>query len=94
MSEQSHGKYYAQELVLDATGSVREQVQKALDNGEAQNWTLIGASDVPVSSGGVSSGAGGTRVEDAEALGEQGTSGRAVMLFWDTERPSFGRSTG
>ena len=35
MSEQRHGQYYAQELVLDATGSVREQIQEALDNAEA-----------------------------------------------------------
>ena len=44
MSEQSHGQYYAQEFGLEATSSVREQIQEALDAGEAQNWRLIGVS--------------------------------------------------
>jgi hypothetical protein len=94
MSEQAHGQYYAQELVLDATRSARERIQEALDNGAAQNWTLIGASDVPASGGTGASGVGGTTVGDAEASAERGTSGRAVILFWDTQRPSFARSTG
>lgn len=58
----------------------REQIQEALDAGEARDWRLVGVSYIPASGGGVS---------DAE-----GAPGRAVSLFWDTERPSFGRSGG
>jgi hypothetical protein len=61
MSEQSHGQYYAQKFGLAATSSVREQIQEALDAGEAQNWRLIGVSDVPASTGGGAPGAGGGR---------------------------------
>ena len=94
MWEQSHGQYYAEALVLDASRRVREPIQEGLHNGEAQNWRIIGASDVPASSGGTL-GLGGTRVGGAEASAEQGTSGRAVIiLFWDTQRPSFARNTG
>ena len=78
MSEPSHGQYYAQESVLEAPSGDREQIQEALDAGEAQDWRLIGSSDLPASSGGAS--------------GAEGTSRRAVILLWDAERPSFGRS--
>jgi hypothetical protein len=64
--EQSHGRYFAQDLGLDQGGNIREQVQEALDAGESKGWHLVGVSDV---------------------LPERG-----VILFWDTERPSFGRS--
>jgi hypothetical protein len=66
MAEQRHGRYYAQELMLDPTANIREQIQDALDAGETQEWHLVGVSDV---------------------LPERG-----VILFWDTARPSFGRS--
>jgi hypothetical protein len=66
MAEQRHGRYYAQELMMDQTANIREQIQDALDAGETQEWHLVGVSDV---------------------LPERG-----VILFWDTARPSFGRS--
>jgi hypothetical protein len=67
MSEQRHGRYYAQELMIDQDANIREQIQDALDAGENQEWHLVGVSDV---------------------LPERG-----VILFWDTARPSFGRSS-
>ena len=67
VTEQRHGRYFAQELMLDQNGSNREQIQDALDAGERQEWHLVGVSDV---------------------LPE-----RSVILFWDTTRPSFGRSS-
>ena len=80
MSEPSHGQYYAQELVLDVARGDREQLQEALDAGEARDWRLVGVTDIRASTG--------------EASGAEGTARRAVFLFWDTERPSFGRSGG
>ena len=74
MAEQSHGRYYAQEVTLDAVRDAREQIQEALDAGEAQDWNLLGASDVPTS-GADASGAGETRAvregapPDPEATG-------------------------
>jgi hypothetical protein len=67
MAEQPHGRYYAQELMMDQDANIREQIQAALDAGENQEWHLVGVSDV---------------------LPERG-----VILFWDTSRPSFGRSS-
>jgi hypothetical protein len=67
MIEQRHGRYFAQELVLDQNANAREQIQDALDAGESREWHLMGISDV---------------------LPERG-----VILFWDTARPSFGRSS-
>lgn len=67
MIEQRHGRYFAQELVLDQAVNTREQIQDALDTGERQVWHLVGVSDV---------------------LPERG-----VILFWDTTRPSFGRTS-
>ena len=67
MIEQRHGRYFAQELVLDQNADAREQIQDALDAGEIQEWHLVGVSDV---------------------LPERG-----VILFWDTSRPSFGRTS-
>jgi hypothetical protein len=68
MTEPPHGRYYAQEMVLDPNANVREQIQEALDAKEREDWHLVGVSDVP---------------------GEGG-----VLLFWDTARASFGRTTG
>jgi hypothetical protein len=66
MAEQRHGRYFAQELMIDPDVNTRDQIQDALDVGESQEWHLVGVSDV---------------------LPERG-----VILFWDTARPSFGRS--
>ena len=66
MAEQRHGRYFAQELMIDPDVKTRDQIQDALDAGESQEWHLVGVSDV---------------------LPERG-----VILFWDTARPSFGRS--
>ena len=46
MAEQRHGRYYAQELVLDQATSKREQIQDALDAGDSRQWHLVGVSDV------------------------------------------------
>jgi hypothetical protein len=67
MAEQRHGRYYAQELMMDQDANIREQIQDALDAGESQECHLVGVSDVVPE--------------------------RGVILFWDTSRPSFGRST-
>jgi hypothetical protein len=67
MTEQRHGRYFAQEIILDQSGNIREQIQGALNTGETKEWHLVGVSDV---------------------LPERG-----VILFWDTSRPSFGRSS-
>jgi hypothetical protein len=67
MMEQRHGRYYAQESVLDRSANVREKIQDALDAGESQEWHLVEVSDVVPE--------------------------RGVILFWDTARPSFGRSS-
>jgi hypothetical protein len=64
--EQRHGRFFAQELMLDQSRNIREQIQDALDAGESQEWHLVGVSDV---------------LPD-----------RGVILFWDTAKPSFGRS--
>ena len=48
MAEQRHGRYYAQELVLDQATSKREQIQDALDAGDIREWHLVGVSDVLV----------------------------------------------
>ena len=46
MTEKLHGRYFAQELMLDQTLNIREQIQDALDAGESQEWHLVGVSDV------------------------------------------------
>ena len=46
MAEQRHGRYYAQELMMDQDANVRELIQDALDAGEHREWHLVGASDV------------------------------------------------
>jgi len=67
VTEQRHGRFFAQELMLDQSESVREQIQDTLDADERHEWHLVGISNV---------------------LPERG-----VILFWDTARPSFGRSS-
>jgi hypothetical protein len=67
VTDQRHGRFFAQELMLDQSESVREQIQDTLDAGERHEWHLVGISNV---------------------LPERG-----VILFWDTARPSFGRSS-
>ena len=47
MSGQPHGRYFAQELVLEEDAGAREQIQHALDAGEREKWHLVGVSDVP-----------------------------------------------
>ena len=46
MTEQRHGRYFAQELMLDRNADIREQIQAALDAGETKEWHLVGVSDV------------------------------------------------
>jgi hypothetical protein len=45
MTEQRHGRYFAQELALDRETTDREQIQDALDAGERYEWHLVGVSD-------------------------------------------------
>jgi len=47
MAEQRHGRYYAQELMMDSAVNIREQIQDALDAGERLEWHLVGVSDAP-----------------------------------------------
>ena len=42
MAEQRHGRYYAQELMMNEGTNVREQIQNALDAVEEQEWHLVG----------------------------------------------------
>ncbi len=67
MTDQPHGRYFAQELMLDQDADAREQIQNALDTGERREWHLVGVSALPPE--------------------------RSVILFWDTVRPSFGRTS-
>jgi hypothetical protein len=46
VTKQRHGRYFAQELMLDQSGSNREQIQDALDAGERKEWHLVGVSAV------------------------------------------------
>ena len=47
MTEPRHGRYYAQELVLDPNANAREQIQEALDANEREDRRLLGVSYVP-----------------------------------------------
>jgi hypothetical protein len=67
MTEQPHGRYFAEELVLEEDADARGRIQHSLDAGERRKWHLVGVSDVPPE--------------------------RRVVLFWDTIRPSFGRTS-
>jgi hypothetical protein len=52
MAEQRHGRYYAQELMMDEEdANVRELIQDALDAGEHHEWHLVGVSDVVAGKG-------------------------------------------
>jgi hypothetical protein len=51
MAEQRHGRYYAQELVLDRATSKREQVQDALDDDASREWHLVAVSNMLVEGG-------------------------------------------
>jgi hypothetical protein len=47
MTEQrGHGRYYAQELVLDPNADGLGQIQEALDVGDRREWHLLGVSNV------------------------------------------------
>ncbi len=46
MTELRHGRYFAQELMLDHNVDIRAQIQTALDAGETKEWHLVGVSDV------------------------------------------------
>ena len=46
MQEQRHGRYFAQELMLDQNADIRQQIQAELDAGEIKEWHLVGVSDV------------------------------------------------
>ncbi len=67
MMEQPHGRYFAEELVLEEDAEARGRIQHSLDAGESRKWHLVGVSDVPPQ--------------------------RSIILFWDTVRPSFGRTS-
>ena len=67
MTEQRHGRYFAQELMPNQRENTTEQIHEALDAGERQEWHLVGVSNVLLEGG--------------------------VILFWDTTRPSFGRTS-
>jgi hypothetical protein len=67
VTQQHHGRYFAQEPLPNQRENTREQIQEAVDAGERKEWHLVGVSNL---------------------LPE----GR-VILFWDTSRPSFGRTS-
>ena len=41
MTEQHHGRYFAQEVTLDHSESIRKQIQDDLDAVEPQEWHLV-----------------------------------------------------
>ncbi len=47
MTEQPHGRYFAEELVLEEDADARARIQHSLDAGERSKWHLVGVSDVP-----------------------------------------------
>ena len=53
MTEPRHGRYYAEELVLDANANVRDQIQDALDASDRQARQLVAVSYVPGERGGM-----------------------------------------
>jgi hypothetical protein len=74
--------------VLYRHAGTSEQIQEVLDAGESKDWQLVGVFDVPGSD---------AETPSAGSSGERrakGRGGRSVILFWDTQRPSFARSTG
>jgi hypothetical protein len=47
MTDERHGRYFAQELLLDQDEGARGKIQDVLDEGETRKWHLVGVSDVP-----------------------------------------------
>ncbi len=48
MTDERHGRYFAQELLVDQEGKgAKEKIQDALDEGESRKWHLVGVSDAP-----------------------------------------------
>ena len=68
MTDQPHGRYFAQELAPDQDAELRGRIQDALDAGERWELHLVGVSEVSPE--------------------------HRIVLFWDTARPSFGRTSG
>jgi hypothetical protein len=46
VTDQHHGRYYAQKSVLDPNADGLWQIQEALDGGDRREWHLIGVSNV------------------------------------------------
>jgi len=51
MAEQRHGRYYAQELMIDPAVDTRDQIQDALDDDERLKRQLLGVSQAPTERG-------------------------------------------
>ncbi len=47
MTEQPHGRYFAEELVLEEGADARGRIQHSFDAGERRKWRLVEVSDVP-----------------------------------------------
>ena len=45
--EHPHGRYFAEELVLEEGADARGRIQHSLDAGERRKWRLVRVSDVP-----------------------------------------------
>ena len=45
--EQPHGRYFAEELVLEEDADARGRIQHSFDAGERRKWRLVEVSDVP-----------------------------------------------
>ena len=46
MTQQHHGRYFAEGLIPHQRENTREQIQDALDAGEREVWHLVGVSNV------------------------------------------------
>jgi len=51
VTDERHGRYFAQELSFDQDNGARERLQDALYNGESRKWHLVGASGAPTEGG-------------------------------------------
>jgi len=47
MADKDKSQYYAQEVELDTSAGIRGQLQEVLDQGERNDWHLMGVSDLP-----------------------------------------------
>ena len=47
MTEQPHGRYFAEELVLEEDADARGRIQHSFDAGERRKWRPVEVSDVP-----------------------------------------------